>query len=223
MSQLADYISIGEFILMDSSKSNIVELEKIGEEFTKYCNSRNPRKLYKDMRFGEYVWPILMFARWQGLSTRKLWVRTNDVQYSLQWYQNGKLNSDTMIPMCILEMLGIVDGFVVLDDFESRSPGAGKAAMEKLLDERSTETILLQAGYLYHGDFERSQMLENTEVLDNLVRFYLDLGFIIINDVVGGYTNSTVMLHAAECVYKLVSGRRKMNDRKAAGSCTENA
>lgn len=85
------------------------------------------------------------------------------------------------------------DTFMLIDNVQSTSPNAGKALMKEILEHFNDIAILVQAGFLYYGDYEMSY--ENfDEFLDKVVKFYEELGFVNVNAKIGAYEESVAML-----------------------------
>lgn len=85
--------------------------------------------------------------------------------------------------------------FVVLESLESTYPGSGSLLLNKIKDEIQAP-ILLAAGFLHYGDYEvevRDQV--DSGILDNLVAFYVNNGFHIVNNRIGNYECAVAMLH----------------------------
>lgn len=86
------------------------------------------------------------------------------------------------------------DTFMLIDNVQSMSPNAGKALMEEILQYFNDIPILVQAGFLYYGDYEIADEFFR-DFLDHIVKFYEGLGFVNVNNKIGSYEESVAMLH----------------------------
>lgn len=85
--------------------------------------------------------------------------------------------------------------FVVLESLESTYPGSGRLLLQQIKDTVNAP-ILLSAGFLHYGDYEVEARDEvDSGILDNLVAFYVNNGFHIVNNRIGNYECSVTMLH----------------------------
>lgn len=80
---------------------------------------------------------------------------------------------------------------VELDGLESLEKGKGKALVENALYVLEDVPVLLQAGFLHYGDYECEEGMERVE---KLVKFYEFLGFENVNNKIGWYEESVMML-----------------------------
>lgn len=80
---------------------------------------------------------------------------------------------------------------VELDGLESLEKGEGKALVRETLFVLQDVPVLLQAGFLHYGDYECELGMERVEAL---AKFYESLGFENVNDTIGNYEESIMML-----------------------------
>lgn len=83
------------------------------------------------------------------------------------------------------------DFIVELDGLESIEKGEGKNLVQNALYVMQEVPILLQAGFLHYGDYECEEGMER---VNKLVNFYKDLGFENINNTIGNYEESVMMI-----------------------------
>ena len=82
--------------------------------------------------------------------------------------------------------------FVVeIDGLESVGEGKGKELLEDAMYALSDVPVLLQAEFLHYGDYECEEGMER---IDKLVKFYESLGFENVNNCIGDYEESVMML-----------------------------
>lgn len=88
--------------------------------------------------------------------------------------------------------------FLAIDELYSVQEGAGAFVLRQILESVNVP-VLLQAGYLYYGDYCRAcnedDMLSD---LQELVKYYEDLGFRNVNDQIGHNCESITMLYPAD-------------------------
>lgn len=82
--------------------------------------------------------------------------------------------------------------FVVeMDGIESIAPGEGKNLVTDALYVLNDVPVLLQAGFLHYGDYECDEGMDRVE---KLTKFYELLGFENVNNEIGNYEESVMML-----------------------------
>lgn len=82
-----------------------------------------------------------------------------------------------------------------LKKIESAAKDAGAKLINDLTGTVSVP-IMLEAGYLHYGDYEVfSNNLDAHDIVPNLVKYYESLGFKNVNNNVGHYEESVVMLY----------------------------
>lgn len=88
--------------------------------------------------------------------------------------------------------------FLAIDELSSVQEGAGAFVLKKVLESVSVP-VILEAGYLYYGDYckaiDEDDMLSG---LQELVKYYEDLGFRNVNDQIGHNCGSITMLYPAD-------------------------
>lgn len=109
-------------------------------------------------------------------------------------YKNVKHLDPSKYPFYVTDYSYYCDTFIVIDGLESLSPDGGKVLLERIISNLDAP-ILIEAGFLHYGDYEIERR-DGTDsgILDKLVSYYTSLGFKNVNDVIGNYEKSVVML-----------------------------
>ena len=95
--------------------------------------------------------------------------------------------------------------FVVeLDGLESLEAGEGRTLVENALYVMSDVAVLVRAGFLHYGDYECDEGMERVE---RLAKFYESLGFENVNDTIGCYEESIMMLSHKDKIKELEDDR----------------
>lgn len=195
-----DFITIGakldDMLHMGLSES---EYQKAGEEFTAQTGHDNPHELLKQLAFCERGLDVLEFA----LNNIHRIKRTSvvhvndecDAKCVFVIYNNPDLKGE---PFMVRDLVPYADKFVLLSGLESRSPGAGEdLAIITIQRVGGRVPILIQAGCEYAGDY----LMAQTETINRNKKLYESLGYRDVNDVIGCYENSVVMLHCDDELY----------------------
>lgn len=199
MSNKADYLSIGE-IIAESLNIETSSLETLGIEFCNYYDSsKSPRHILKLLNFDMIGEDILSFGleRNDVINSKTVKIRTHCAKLTFRIIKNASLLDKKTEAMFIFDTANYCKEFVLLDGLESLGKGEGTKLVKEVLDVCYKTPVLIQAGYLYFGDYETmNEEDEPFKVVNNLVKLYKDIGFSDVNSVIGGYENSRIMLHA---------------------------
>lgn len=94
------------------------------------------------------------------------------------------------------DLLGKLDEYIVVDGLESISSGAGIKLLRTVVDYFNGTPIVLQAGFLYSGDYDSLEYSKELYHLpEELAALYSREGFIDVNSSVGGYEDSIIMIN----------------------------
>lgn len=93
---------------------------------------------------------------------------------------------------------------VELDGLESLEKGEGKALVREALYVMGDIPVLVQAGFLHYGDYECDEGMERVE---RLAKFYESFGFENVNDTIGCYEESIMMLAHKDKIKELEDDR----------------
>lgn len=130
-----------------------------------------------------------------GFVSKKIDIRTEDACCSVVLYNitNGfKLDN---VPFYACDFTAYCKKFVAIKKIESAAKGATAKLLNELTAVVSTP-IILEAGYLHYGDYEVfSSNLDAPDIVSDLVKYYESLGFKNVNNNIGHYEESVVMLY----------------------------
>lgn len=132
----------------------------------------------------------------------------NDVCINYSYYQKCKLDT-RQTPFYICDINGFIKQFIVLESIVSpKGNGEGSKAVRAFLNEFAGIPIILQAGFLFSGDYEKFAKDNDFSMVEHLTEFYKKLGFIDVNDTIGTYEDSVIMLNlngaSGESIDKLI-------------------
>lgn len=95
---------------------------------------------------------------------------------------------------------GVFDEFIVINSIVSPyGNGKGQKALKSLLDKYYTIPVVLQAGFLLSGDYEYYYATGSFDYVNKLVQVYERLGFINVNNKIGNYEESYIMINPNGC------------------------
>lgn len=206
----AHYLTIGEHLRVNSyigSMPNDI-LINIGKDFcATYAVSKDPLTVVKELRFGRLNYEVVDFAIKRNVSSAKLWIQYNSARLNIQYFDKHRLPKDNL-PFYVTDMLGFSDRFIVVDGLESFVKGSGAKLLDMTVQRFDPLPVLIQAGYLYYGQYEYIDKDSDCYALvDKLVELYKEHGFVDVNERIGNYEDSTVMLHAdAYQISQILSG-----------------
>lgn len=213
MNGVVHYLTIGEHICKNILLSDVSDdiMVKIGKDFcATYASDKDPLKVLKELRFGKTNLALVAFAIKNNVSSRKIMIQNDSARLSLQLFDSHKL-PDSSYPYYISDMLKYCGQFIVIDDVESLSKGAGRRLLQTVIDCFGVMPLLLRAGYLYYGQYQYiDEDRDCARLLGKLVKYYEDIGFVNVNDYLGDYAGSTVMLHADEYKITLLKSGQHM-------------
>lgn len=193
----ADYLTIGKKLadtlsLIDDNDY----LEKLGKDFCEFVNY-DARRVLKWLNFDTLGLQVLRFGmeREDVKNSKTILIRSNESQVKARII-NGYLGDSEHEPFFIQDMFCICKDFIVLDGLESMSAGAAKRQLEEVLSYINIP-VIIQAGYLYYGDYETvDECKESYDLLDKLCEYYKGIGFVDVNKYIGCYDESVIMLKA---------------------------
>lgn len=191
----ANYLTIGKNLsdLYQVEEDNGY-YEQLGRSFCEFIKDKNPRRVLKKMNFDLLGMEIFFFGLEieEVKDTKMILIRKDKAQFKVKII-NGKLLNSNNEPFYIKDMFQLCHHFIVIDNVESMGINACKNLMNWVLRQINIP-ILLQAGYLYYGEYETKNSSSN--IIKNLIHFYENLGFVNVNNYIGCYNESRVMLKA---------------------------
>lgn len=94
----------------------------------------------------------------------------------------------------------VFDQYIVINSIVSPcGNGNGQKALKSLLEKYYTIPVVLQAGFLLSGDYEYYCDTGSFDYVNKLVQIYERLGFINVNDKIGNYEESYIMINPNGC------------------------
>lgn len=205
----ADKITLGEYLKPDNEFYSNDKLIEIAEDFIEFqqLDEANLHRFNKLCRFGE---PTAQLAVLQWMLEKRqpvtLKFRSAGAMCTVRVYSDSL--SDGRESFAVTDFRRWSDLFVVIESLESIESGAGKV----LLDTVTSVGVptLLNAGFLYYGDYEMERE-EMSDTLERLVNYYESAGFTNVNDIVGNYEESVVMLKASPELFKKIIKSKELN------------
>lgn len=102
-------------------------------------------------------------------------------------------------PLYVVDMFEYSNAFIVIDSIVrdplyGTIPNAGAEVLDELCIKFTDFPILVQVGYLLSGDYNRANDEQDSIVIDKLVKFYSKCKFTDVNEQIGNYTDSVIML-----------------------------
>lgn len=164
-----------------------------------YVHNVNPHIVLKNMRFNKLGLLIAGFISEQEYRiTKPIPVYSNDgsARCTVRLVKNPTEEDLESRPFYMKDLLGELSEYVIVDCLESISNGSGIKLLRTVVDYFKGTPIVIQAGYLYSGDYnslEYSQKL--IDLPERLADMYSKEGFVNVNDTVGNYEDSIIMIN----------------------------
>ena len=203
------YRELGERIIRLLSKENQIpskELVDIGKEFSDFAG-KEPRELTKCLAAEFGVSTQLTLIQWlatqehfRTFHTKAIKLQSTDASCIASFYSNLSeeyleecYENKIYFPFYVQDASGHFDKFVVLDNLYSFANGAGLKLLQSA--QALGLPILIQAGYTFSAEYERAAQENDWFVLDHLIDYYKHAGFEDVNDRIGNYEDSVIMLY----------------------------
>lgn len=204
--QDADLLTLGNYIagvMQTEEQSNEVYM-KLATEFTRTRGDKL-HKLVKNILVGSSSYDKLPVVRFildyktdETIISKQTELRCPGAVCTITLYKNLTATPDRKLPFYAVDFTSYCSTFITIDRLESIAPGAGRSLINQVIHMVDVP-ILIQAGFLYYGDYEiEARDNIDSEVLDKLVPYYESIGFKNINDIVGNYEDSVVMLYSGK-------------------------
>lgn len=117
-----------------------------------------------------------------------------DAQCKVKVFYRAKSQGFENEPAYVREINSFTDSFMVIDCLESMSRGAGMSLLRAVINSFTYETIVIQAGYLYFGDYIMNEYSAKLHTIPGeLCSMYEGEGFVNINKYIGQYENSVMV------------------------------
>ena len=209
MSEKADYISIGQHIahaIGEDTWSNAI-LECEGKDFHRtIAPDVSPRMLLKQLHFNMLGYELLERAlvMIRGTVSKPILISENGAHCMVTVVNTDKPELLKGKPFYMVDALAYFNRFIVIDGLESMEEGAGLKLLKRILDLAGDIPVFIQAGYLYYGEYEMIDSDSDCYSLpERLADYYKNVGFKDVNEHIGGYEDSIIMLHCTDYDYAM--------------------
>lgn len=211
----ADLLTVGHYLAELAGKPEIDDefFQKLGEAFEQFCRDQK-LVTYSYVATHHLVKQTLMQHFVKNQLAVINFLLTTDL---LHEFISKPISVSCYVAMCTVQVCREYNGehkiydpfyiedfsrfsqtFLAIDELSSVQEGAGAFVLKKVLESVSVP-VLLQAGYLYYGDYckavDEDDMLSG---LQELVKYYEALGFRNVNDQIGRNCGSITMLYPAD-------------------------
>ena len=209
MSERADYISIGQHIahaIGEDTWSNAI-LECEGEDFHRTISPNvSPRMLLKQLHFNMLGYELLERAlvMIRGTVSKPILISENGAHCMVTVVDTDNPELLKGRPFYMADALAYFNKYIVIDGLESMEKGAGLKLLKRILDLAGDIPVFIQAGYLYYGECEMIDSDSDCYSLPEcLADYYKNVGFKDVNEHIGGYEDSIIMLHCTDYDYAM--------------------
>lgn len=167
------------------------------DTFHKHLHQVTKQLLVGSLRYIQLI--LIQFLLSDVLTTsfvsKKIDIRTEDAYCSVALYNIiADFHLDN-VPFYACDFTAYCKKFVAIKKIESAARGAGAKLLNELTGTMNVP-IILEAGYLHYGDYEVfSNNLDAHDIVPDIVKYYESLGFKNVNNNIGHYEESVVMLY----------------------------
>lgn len=204
----ADLITIGQYIsyqVCGLKKTTNEWYLQVGRDYVDYALSINDKGVHYEKKrllggFGSdarirMMNFILQYNDIPECVTKNVELRSGDTVCKVRLFKNVKDVDRKSEPFYVQDFFGYCNTFVVLDGFMSYGYWEGRYMLKSLLDKFNVP-VLIQAGFLFYGDYE-VEARDNVDsgILDKLEKYYKEIGFKNVNSIIGNYEDSIIMLY----------------------------
>lgn len=207
MTNKADFITIGQHLAHQIGEDRWSDdiLYDLGLDFYRTLKPDcSPRMLLKKLRFNLLGYTVLECALQiiRGSVSNPILICENGAHCMVTVVDtdNPELLKDR--PFFMKDATAYFNKYVVIDGLESMEKGAGLALLNSILDLVGDIPVLIQAGYIYWGEY--SLMSEDEDYYnlpEKLADYYGKADFHNVNKYIGNYEDSIVMLHCPADTY----------------------
>lgn len=174
--------------------------ESVGKLFCDvFEHNVSTRRVLKALRFNKTGLIVAGFLSTQDIRITKpipVYSRDGDARCKVMVVKNPTEEDLSNYPFYMKDLLGKADEYIVVDDLESISKGAGIKLLRTVVDYFNGTPIVLQAGFLYSGDYDSLQYSKELYHLpEELAALYSREGFINVNSSIGNYEDSIIMIN----------------------------
>lgn len=207
MSEKADYISIGQHIahtIGEHAWSNDI-LEDLGKDFyDTLALDASPRMLLKQLRFNGLGYELLECALQtiRGTVSMPILISENGAHCIVTVVDTDNPELLKGRPLYMADAVAYFNKYIVIDGLESMEKGAGLKLLKSILDLAGDIPVFIQVGYLYYGEYEMIDSDPNCYSLpERLAGYYENVGFKNVNEHIGNYEDSIIMLRCTDQDY----------------------
>lgn len=208
------FITIGQLLnektLIDlKSDTQIVEE---GRRFYRECGEGvgSVSDVLKELHMDRRTLDVLKYAIKKDVSMFKMRHMSENAQVTLSYYNTHGLPKGAL-PAYIEDARRYFDRYVIMEAVESLEKGAGSDLIKQVIAAAGNIPIVTRVGYLYHGQFMSVNTdVECAELLRKLISYFESLGFVNVNQTLGGYIDSVIMIHATPDKVKKVSQKLRV-------------
>lgn len=204
----ADLITIGEYISFQVCGLKNTSTDwylQVGKDYADFADCRLDVEIHREMKelLGGFdqagrlmlILFLLQYDKIDRCCTKFVELRTTSAVCKIRLFKNVTEVDRKSEPFYVQDFVGRCNTFVVLDGLQSCRRDAGKDLIQRI-QTCIKVPILIQAGFLYYGDYEvEAREMVDSGILDSLEKFYKDLNFVNVNERVGQYEDSIIMLY----------------------------
>lgn len=205
MYRKAALLTMGKYI--DSLQGNKItdngSLMSLGESFLK-------EQLNRDLRCNDVNWlmfgkmwdKVLRYCVSHDITTNWIDVTSDFAKCKVRYIICSKLSDIEHESFMVQDASEYLNSFIQVESLISISRGAGLQLLNRIYKKFTDVPILINAGYLYYGDYECiNESSECYNLLDKLVKYYETAGFKDVNKYIGNYEESCVMILCNDIIY----------------------
>lgn len=155
------------------------------------------------LMFGNMWDKVLRHCIVHDISTNWIDVSSDFAKCKIRYVISDKLEDMSHESFMVRDATMYLSSFLQIESLISISHGSGLQLLERICKQFKDIPILINAGYLYYGDYECIDESEECyNLLDKLVRYYTNVGFRDINAFIGDCEESRVMILCDENTYR---------------------
>ena len=188
--------------LIEGDISSITDI--IGKEYLKYRKQQDvsERRCVKELYTPTGIqYLIKFFNESYDLSVCIDNSYSNYDSYLVYTYYNNPILNEKTTSIFLQDVTTIFDKYIVIHSLVSpySNNKNGQRALKAFLNLFHGIPIIIQAGFLFSGDHDYYYDTSSFDYVDNLVKMYEGLGFVNVNDKIGQYEESVIMINMNGC------------------------
>lgn len=178
---------------------------EVGAAFCAKCfPAETPRSVLKQIRFDRAGLQLIEFLIGGSyVLTTPITVYSNNgkARCTVRLVHSPGAEDLNCSPMFMRELRGVLNEYAVIDGLESMSYAAGRLLLRNVLKLLGDTPVVIQAGYLYYGDYDTEELRQLPE---KLASFYEEEGFVNVNDWLCHYEDCIIMIHCTDETMKML-------------------